>query len=160
MTEFSLQALHDEIESDPQELGYKTNGDWKGDQVIADLINAKNYVIDRISVPMESIRAEVTLAAYDTLLADRQEWLRWMTPNSGNFQVTADMKLQLSGRLLTVDGVAGTGDNGDSVWASAHEDAMAPAMLALIEIPGSRAGVLWGENITITAGNVGWAATL
>jgi hypothetical protein len=32
VAEFSLQALHDEIEADPEELGYKElDGTWKGD---------------------------------------------------------------------------------------------------------------------------------
>lgn len=160
MAEFSLQALHDEIENDTEALGYKDAGVWKGDQVIADLINAKNYTIDRVSIEMESARATVAYDAYDTLAIDEQEWLRWMTPNSGQFQVSADMKLQLSGRTLAVNGVAGTGIDGDSFWAAAHDQDMAPAMLALIEVPGSRAAVLWGESVTISLSQVGGASNL
>lgn len=160
MAEFTLQALHDEIETDPEAIGYKTNGDWKGDQVIADLINAESYVVDRVSVPMEEVRAGVTYDAYNTLAIDEQEWLTWMTPNGGEFRVTADMKLQLSGRGLTSNGVAGSGNDSNSFWAAAHRGDMAPAMLALIEVPGSRAGVLWGESITVSASNVGHAANL
>ena len=38
MADFTLQALHDEIEADPAALGYKeAGGEWKGDGVIADL---------------------------------------------------------------------------------------------------------------------------
>lgn len=160
MASFSLQALHDEIEADPEGLGYKINGDWKGDQVIADLINAKNYVVDVAAVPMEEVRATCTYEAYNTLAIDEQEWLLWMTPNSGEFRVSADMKLQLSGRSLTSNGVAGTGDDAESFWAAAHRDAMAPAMLALIEVPGSRAEVVWGAGITIGINQVAHAANL
>jgi hypothetical protein len=161
MEEFTLQALHDEIEADSQGIGYKeAGGEWKGDQVIADLINDKVFIIDRSSVPMEAVRADVTYDAYNTLAIDEQAWIRWMTPNSGEFQVSADMKLQLSGRSLAVNGIAGTGNDSNSFWSAAHRGAMAPAMLALIEVPGSRAGVLWGENVTVSAGNVGHAANL
>lgn len=161
MTEFNLQALHDEIEEDSLGIGYKeASGAWKGDGIIADLINAKGYAIDRDSVEMESVRAAVIYAAYNTLAIDEQEWLRWMTPNSGLFYVTTDMKEQLAGRTLAINGVPGTGSNSDSFWATAHRDVMAPAMLALIEIPGSRAEILWGESTVISISQVGHAANL
>jgi hypothetical protein len=161
MAEYSLQALHDEIEADPVTLGYKEgSGAWKGDQVIADLINAKNYVIDQTSIDMEAVRASTTYEGYDTLAIDEQEWLRWMTPGSGQFVVTADMKLQLTGRTLTTSGVAGTGTDAQSFWAAAHRGALAPAMLALIEIGGSRAEVLWGAGVTISSLQVARAANL
>lgn len=160
MAEFSLQALHDEVEADPEGIGYKIGAAWKGDQEIADLINAKNYVVDNDSVAMEEIRAGVTYAAYDTLAIDEQEWLRWMTPDAGDCAVTANMKMQLTGRSLASNGVAGTGDESASFWAAAHRSEMALAMLALIEVAGSRAEVLWGAGTTITAGNVGHAANV
>ena len=160
MAEFSLQALHDEIEADPWGIGYKVDGVWKGDDEIAALINTKNYKVDMASVPMESVRATVTYAAYDTQLGDEQEWLRWMTPNGGELKITADVKLQLTGRTLTVNGSAGTGADGDSFWAAAHDQDMAPAFLAMIEVDGSRAEVLWGQGITITNSHVSQAANL
>lgn len=160
MAEFSLQTLHDEIEADSEALGYKDAGVWKGDQVIADLINAKSYAIDQINVEMEAVRAVVTYAAYNTLAIDEQEWLQWMTPNSGLFQVTADMKLQLSGRSMASSGIAGTGNDSNSFWAAAHRGEMAPALLALIETPGSRAEVLWGAGQTVSVSNVAYAANL
>ena len=170
MADFTLQALADEIEADPAALGYKeVGGEWKGDGVIADLINAKDFVIDRASIPMAATRSKVTFAAYNTLSIDEQEWIRWMTPgggdggaggDGGNFETTPDMKLQLTGRTVAANGVAGTGADGDSFWAAAHDQDMAPAMLALIEVPGSRAEVLWGEGQSISIGNVGRAANL
>lgn len=159
VAEFSLQALHDEIEADAAGLGYKTDGVWKEDAVIADLINAKNYTIDVASVEVGAIVATTTYAAYNTLLADEQEWLRWMT-NTDQWQVTADMKLQLSGRTLCSDGVAGSGNDTDSFWAAAHDQDMAPAMLALIEQDGSRAEVLWGAGTVITISQIAHAANL
>ncbi len=158
---FTLQELHDEIEADLEAIGYKeAGGDWKGDGVIADLINAKNYSIDLDSVPMEAVRGVTTYQAYNSLSIDEQEWITWMTPNSGEFQVTADMKLQLSGRELASGGSAGSGDDGDSFWSVAERGAMAPAFLALIEVPGSRAEVLWGPGSTVALANVAHAANL
>jgi hypothetical protein len=160
MADFSLQALHDEIESDTEGLEYKVGSVWKDDSVIADLINAESYKVDRESVPMETVRSIVTYDAYNNLAIDEQEWLRWMTPNSGEFQVTADMKLQLSGRTLTSDGVAGTGSDNASFWAAADDQDMAPIMLAEIEVDGSRAEVLWGEGTTVSISQVAHAANL
>lgn len=162
MAEFSLQELHNEIEADPEGIGYKDAGVWKGDQEIADLINAKNYTIDRAGVEMEDVRAATAYKAYNDLLADKQEWLVWMTPNSGLFVVTPDMKLVLTGRTVVVDGIAGTGDDTDSFWGglSAERTAMVTAMLALIEIPGSRAGVLWCESVNVSLSNVSRASLL
>ena len=46
MAEFTLQELHDEIENDPETLEYKeVGGEWKGDTEIANLINAKDYIL-------------------------------------------------------------------------------------------------------------------
>lgn len=161
MAEFSLQALHDEIEADPEALGYKeAGGAWIGDQEIADLINAKNYAIDQDGVQMEAVRAGVSYDAYNTLAIDEQEWIRWMTPNSGIFQVNADMKLQLTGRGLTSNGTAGTGNDSNSFWSAAHRTEMSAAMLALIETPGSRAEVLWSAGQTVSVSNVGGAENL
>ena len=160
MAEFSLQALHDEIEADPEALGYKeAGGEWKDDSVIADLINAKDYAIDQDGVEMESVRAATPYDPYNSLLGDEQEWLKWMTPNSGTFQVTADMKKQLAGRALAVNGVPGSVD-ASTFWASGDRTEMESIMLALIETPGSRAEVLWGAGQTVSMNNVGGAENL
>ncbi len=161
MAVFSLQELHDRIESDPNAIGYKNpDTTWKDDQIIVDLANAKTFAIDRRAVEMTAVRAATHYDAYNDLLADKQEWLRWMTPNSGLFERNADMKLQLTGRTLTVNGAPGTGDNSDSFWSVGERDVVAPAMLALIEVPGSDAEIAWGENTFITAVQVGGAANL
>ena len=160
MAEFSLQALHDEIEADPEGLGYKeVGGEWKEDQVIVDLINAKNYKVDMPSVLSISVRAVTTYEGYNTLLVDEQEWLRWMTEVEA-VQITADVKMQLTGRTMTSNGVAGTGANDDSFWAAAHANEMAPAMLALLEVDGSRAEVLWGQGKVVSISDVAHASNL
>ena len=176
MAEFTHQALADEIVNDPEGIGYKnTNDTWTGgpnppkdDQVIANLINAKNLKIDRTMVEMDRIRGAIEFDWYDALSIDEQEYLRWQTPGGGggvaseggSWKVTADMKLRLTGRTLTANGVAGIGVDADGWWAAADDQDAAPAMLALIEIAGSRAEVLWDEGLSVTAGDVGRAANL
>ncbi len=159
MADFSLVALKDEIVGDPQTLGYKNSAvpnDWKGDQEIADLINAKNLVVDRPQVASGDINGDTAFDWYDGMTIDKQEFYTLQTRREF-WKVSADMKLFLTGRSLAVDGVAGTGTDNQSEWAAADDQDAAPAMLALIETTGSRAEVLWGVGRTITAGNVGAA---
>jgi hypothetical protein len=160
MAEFTLQALADEINNDPLALGYKVGATWKGDQVIADLINANNYFVDNVTVQEGDIRSATTYAAYDTLSIDEQEWLRWITPGDGDVLITTDIKLQLTGRTLTVDGLPGTGNEAASFWSAAHRTEMVAAHLPLIEVAGSRAMVLWGQGTVISLGEIGRADNL
>ena len=159
MAEFSLVALKDEIVGDPQGLGYKnsaTANDWKEDSEIADLINAKNFVIDRPQVASGDINGDTEFAWYDGMTIDKQEFYTLQTRREF-WKVSADMKLFLTGRSLAVDGVAGAGADNQSEWAAADDQDAAPAMLALIEVPGSRAEVLWGVGTSISLGQVGRA---
>lgn len=165
--QLDLTALNAEISNDPLGLGYGVGTipydpltEWKGDQEIADLLNAKNFVIDRASVPMEDVRGVTDFDWYDALTIDEQEFLRWKTPNSGLLLVTADVKLRLTGRTLASGGTGGTGSDANSWWAAADRTAAVAAMLPLIEVAGSRAEVLFGEGVVITAGDVGAAANV
>lgn len=158
MAEFTLLSLKNEIDNDPESLGYKTGAVWKSDQEIYDLINNKIYIVDKPNVEMEEIRATTLYDWYDTLAIDEQEYLRWLTPNGGAMVITDETKTLLAGRLLAVNGVAGVGDSGDSFWAFAHRTAAAAAMLALIEVSGSRAEVLWGQGTTISLSQIGHSA--
>ncbi len=156
MADFSLEALKDEIVADTEALGYKNSAtptDWKDDQVIADLINAEGLVIDRIRVPSGDIVGETKFDWYDGLTIDKQEFFTLQTRGEA-WKVTADMKLFLSGRSLTTNGVAGTGTDAGSEWSAPDAGDAAPVMLPLIEVPGSRGEVLWLEGQTITAGQV------
>ena len=163
MAEFSLVALKDEIVNDPEAIGYKNTDDtWtggtnppKGDQEIADLINAKNLKIDRSSVNAAKVRAAYTKAAWDGLLTPEENWSIFMFGGVDEVEVTADLKMSLARRELAANGVAGGVTVGDSIWAAADDNAMEPAMLALIEVDGSRGEVLWGSGRTISDGNVG-----
>lgn len=148
---FTLLALKAEINTDPLALGYKVAGVWKPGQEIADLLNAKNYTIDAISIGMEDARAATTSSAYGGLTADKKEYLRWITPNGGQLRISADVKLQLTGRALCVAGSPGTGNDNSSWWIAQDRAPMSAAFRALIELPGSRAEVLWGQDMHITA---------
>ena len=160
VAEFSIEALYNEIQIDSLGIGYKDDGIWKSDAEIAVLINVKNYVIDATSINMEACRAGIHYEAYNDLAADEQEWLRWMTPSSGQFVISADTKMKLTGRTPAVAGVAGTGDNSNSWWSLAERDTVVPEMLTLIELPASRAEVLWGEGTFITLSQIGQASNL
>jgi hypothetical protein len=170
MAEFSLEALKDEIVNDPNGLGYKnsaTPNDWKGDQVIADLINdnTTGLIVDREKMSAAAIRSNTTFDAYEGIVQDRQEWLRWLTGSNGfeeeNLPVTADLKLQLTGKSPAVAGVGGTGAAIQSFWAAGERDEMTVAMLALIEVDASRAQVLWGASQSpISLSEVGEAFNL
>ncbi len=164
MAEFSLAALNAEISNDPEGLGYGIGTvpydpltEWRSDQAIADLINAKNLTIDQGRVLSDDINGDTHFAWYDGMSIDRQEFYTLQTRREF-WKVTADMKLFLSGRTLAVNGQAGTGADNDSEWAAADDQDAAPAMLALIEVPGSRAEILWGKGIAISLGQIGRAA--
>jgi hypothetical protein len=138
-----LQALQDEVNNDPLTIGYDPLGPT---QDLLDLLNAKNYTVSKPKISAADIRSSVYLDAYDNLLADRQEWLRWMTGSNGfeedNVVVTQDLRDRLTG-------VLGGSTSGDSIWAAADDDVMEPLMLALIDVPGSRAEVLFGYSTVI-----------
>ena len=165
MAEFTLEALKDEIEADPEAVGYKNSpasGDWQGDQVVANLINAKDLVIDRDSMAMAEIRTRVPLQAFKDLLNPETDWLRWQSSADGVWPVNAEMKLQLTGRTLAVNGVAGTGAGRDGFWGgnSSEQDALGDSVLPMVQVPGSRAQVLWGERRTVSTGDIGRAFNL
>ncbi len=160
---FTLQALKDEIVNDPEGLGYGTSGAptlGLATEHIAGLINLRNLVLDRPAVDMEQIRGATEFDWYDALTIDEQEYLRWQTPNSGLWEVTAAMKLMLTGSQPTVNGVAGASTPTNSFWAAADRTVAIAAILPIIEIVGSRAEVLWGDNTAIAAGQVGRAFNL
>ncbi len=154
MAEFSFAALKTEIDTDPLGLGYKnspTPGDWKGDQVIADLINNANgttpRTVNHANVDTGDIRSDVEFAWFDGLVIAEQSWLEWLTAN-GSIKVNAHMLQQLAGIPTATD----------SIWAAADRDAANAAMTSLMQFTGSRAQELWGEGRTVSAGDVGRAA--
>ena len=135
-----LAALNTEMFTDPLGLGYQPeNTDYS-----LNLINATNasYSVTKDFISSKDIRSATTYDAYNNILADEQEWLRWMTGSGGegenDVKVTADLKTQL------------TGPDAASIWAAANRTEMNAAMLALTDVPGSRAEVLFGYGTLIS----------
>lgn len=167
VADFTLQALKDELDNDPESLGYAAAGWPTGvDQDVADVINSQDYTIDKRMLLSSQLTENLTFDAYDTLSIDEQEYFRSiLIPTAADFTgnglpVTADVKLQLTGLSLTSNGTAGTGNPNTSWWATAHRTEMVNNYTALIEIAGSRAEVLWGEGTVISASQIGQAANL
>ena len=138
-----LAALKAEATNDPQAIGYTVLTDG-ADYKFLDEINTKNFTVSKPKISSASIRLGVTYDAYDGLLTPEQGWLQWVTGSGGGFDtedvvVTDDMKQNLAG--------VPTANN--AIWAAADRVAMNAAMLALIEVPGSRAEVLFGYGTAI-----------
>lgn len=144
-----LQALQDEVNLDPEGLGYNvSSGDTN---LIISLINDINpaTLVSKAKISSASVRSACTYDAYNNLSIDEQEWLRWITGTGGGAEeedliVTDDVRTQL------------TGPNTASIWAASDRTAMNQAMLDLIDVPGSRAEVLWGHGTSITSAD--WLA--
>jgi len=136
-----LLALKTEINTDPLGLGYDTDGN---SAVLVGVINETNpaFIVSKPKISSAAVRSATTFDAYDGVLADAQEWLRWMTGSNGfeeeNLIVTPDLRTQL------------TGPGSVSIWAAGETVEMNAAMLALIDIPGSRAEILWGFGTSIS----------
>ena len=147
MPEFSLVALKDEIVGDPKFVGYKNSSaptDWKGDEVIASLINAKGLTVTRSEVGPEEIKEAIAKTPYVTLAPSEEGWLNWIT-DSGTVIVTPDLKASLY-------------DDNDSIFSGAPGAATRAALKAVVEIPGSRAEELWVVGLLISEGQVGLAS--
>ena len=151
MAQFTLEALKDEIVADSLVLGYKNSAapdDWKGDQVIADLINAINFTVSKPKISSALVRSAVFFAAYDGLSIDEQEWIRWMTGSNGFEEeylvVTPDFRTKMVGP-----------SDSDTIWAVSDRTAMIAAMIAVLDVPGSRAEVIFVINTSVSAGDVG-----
>lgn len=135
-----LAELKSEVTTDPNGYGY----DPANTTLVLEIINQirATITIEKERISSAHVRGSTTFEAYDGLLVDRQEWLRWMTGSNGfqeeNLDVTADLKLQLAGI------------GGQSLWAVGERAAMEAAMLALINRDGTRAEELWGIDTTIT----------
>ncbi len=138
-----LLALKTEVNDDPAGLGYAAVVASTGELLA--LLNAKTATtVQKPKISSALIRSEITFDAYDTLSIDEQEWIRWVTGSNGfeeeNLTVSVDLRLQLTGN----------GDPTDSFWATAHRSAMVAAMTAILDVPGSRAELLFGFGTRIS----------
>jgi len=134
-----LLALKTEINTDPDGLGYVPENTNAG---VALINEVGAYTVSKLNISADAVRSTCTYDAYNNLAIDEQEWIRWMTPSAAdsaeNMVVTADLKTQL------------TGPDAASIWAVADRTEMNAAMLALIDVPGSRAQDLFGYDTSIT----------
>ena len=139
-----LLALKTEVNTDPNSYGYVPEDTNLVLNILA--LKRAEITVSKPKISAALVRAAVYLDAYDNLLADRQEWLRWVTGSNGideeSLVVTQDLRDRLTG-------VLGGSITGDSIWAAADDDVMEPIMLALIDIDGSRAEELWGFGTVI-----------
>ena len=139
-----LLALKTEVNTDPNAYGYVP----EDTNLVLDILALKRVeiTVSKPKISSAMVRAAVYLDAYDNLLADRQEWLRWITGSGGfdeeSLVVTQDLRDRLTG-------VLGGSITGDSIWAAADDNIMEPIMLALIDIDGSRAEELFGFGTVI-----------
>lgn len=143
---YTLQELHDEIEADAQSIGYKEpNGDWKGDDVIAGLINdpANGAVIERQFVTPQEIVEQIAIVDWNALGASERLYLQllpsleWVSTEQGATEVRANLLGIFTPGMDTRDNLIST-----------------------VQRQGSRAEVLWGENMLISIGDVGHSANL
>lgn len=142
-----LTQLRDEIENDPQAIGYKNSpasGDWKEDQAVADLLNdpANGAQITRKLVTPAELTASLDLTEFEALSAARRQYLAMLV--TGVEVIDANEPAVLS--ALTSMFVQGS--------------ATRTALLAKIQRQGSRAEVLWGEGEVVLAGDVGRASNM
>lgn len=160
MTEFSLQALHDEIENDPEGIGYKAGEVWKGDQAIADLINdpSNGATITRKLIARNEIiygieASECIQTGGDTppagVFSDTERWylsilLRDETVDASDPQVFA--------ALLAIFPTEGQ--------RAGFRGASRTNIQTALQKQGSRAEVLWGETTIVTVSQVARSANL
>jgi len=143
---FTLQQLHDEIENDPMEINYKEpSGEWKGDQVIADLINdpANGGVIQRSQLLPQEMIEQIVKADWDAISDASRQYIGLLP----SLQVISAVQngTEVRTNLLAIFGAA--------TQTRAN-------LLAVVQRQGSRAEVLWGEGSFVTVGQVGHAANL
>ncbi len=137
-----LAALKSEVEVDPTALGYAAVI-AETDALLA-LLNDKNpaTIVSKPVIDPALVRGATTFEGYDGLGIDEQEWLRWMTGANGSnggesLVVTTDLRARLT-------------DGNNSIWAAADRNAMNAAQLDIIDVPGSRAEILWGYGTNIS----------
>jgi len=145
-----LAALKSEVNTDPNGYGYDPSATENG---VLELINLARVAItiSKPNISAADVRGATTYDAYNNLSIDEQEWIRWVTGSNGvneeSVEVTPDLRLQLTDA---------EGNGTASIWAASNRAAMNAAMLALIDVTGSRAQQLWGFDTII--GRADWLA--
>lgn len=161
MADFSLQALHDEIENDPMAIGYKeTGGEWKEDAVIVSLINdpANGAMITRKLIERNEIiysleRDECIQIATDTppdgALSETERWYLSMVLRD---EIVDANDPEVLDALTDIFPTEAQRANFRGTTRSNIQD--------ILQKAGSRAEVLWGEGKIVSISEVGHAANL
>lgn len=145
MADFTLQALHDEIENDPETIGYKDGSAWKSDDVIAGLINdpTNGDTIERRNISPQEIIEQIAIADWLAIDAAERLYIQ-LLPSLPVISAVQD-GTEVRGNLLSIfDAGTTTRDN----------------LIAVVQKQGSRAEVLWGEGTVISVSQVAHAANL
>jgi len=146
MAEFSLQALHDEIEADPLGIGYKNgDGSWKEDRVIVDLINdpANGDVVQRNHISPEEVIEQIVIDEWDAITASQRLYIG-LLPSLAEIDATEN-GTEVRANLLSIFGPTTT---------------TRANLVSVVQKDGSRAEVLWGEAFAVSISNVAYAANL
>ena len=152
MADFTLESLHAEIVNDPTGLGYKEADGvtWKGDQVIADLLNEVRVAIQIKRSDVDASEVFHAIALGDLVNNPGASQLEWFN---------ALLHLTTPIRLLNADGSA-TPVRENVIGIVRNGTATLQRLAALETRAGSRAEQLWTEGIVISAGDVGRAANV
>lgn len=145
MAIFSLQALHDEIESDPTTIGYKEpDGTWKSDLIIAHQFHHLPYgdIIQRSTLQPQEIIEQIEIVDFRALAAPDRLYLQLLP--SLNSVSAVQNTTQLRANLVDIFAGTPTLTN----------------LIAIVQRQGSRAEVLWGENTLISPEQIEAAADL
>ena len=148
MAEFTLEALKDAIVNDTENIGLKNSAtatDWKSDEVIAGILNDKTLTsINRDAVTVEEIKKVIVQSEFSAATAAERDYLTFVL--SGNPSGVVDTKDgEIRTGILNIFGVGSTSRTN---------------LTALVNVSGSWAQAWWGENTTITPGQVGRAFNL
>lgn len=152
MADFTLAALKAEIVDDPRGYGYKNaDGSWKGDQVIADLLNVTRDGTDGFA-EIRIKRSDISggeifhaIAIADLVNNPGASSLEWFN---------ALLHLTIPVRLLNDDGTATPVR--ENVISIVRSGTPTLERLAALETElASRAEELWGKDTQISASQVG-----
>lgn len=140
MAAFSIAALHTELTTDPVSMGYATLLQKANDQAVADLLNSLTSP-GAASVFRTDVRA--------------QEFLNCIT--TADFSALNQLNTSKLQMVLGPGVLDATNANLRAAVQALFTGATLTAMQAVCSRTGSRAEVLWGTGIVVTAAQVGAA---
>lgn len=146
MAEYTTQALRDEIDNDPQGIGYKNGTTWKADSEIRDLINdpANGINMRKNRMTAKEFVESIDVSEWDALTVGERQYCS-MLIRDGFVDVEPD-------RVFTnLNGV---------IFTNARCPNSRALLIGVLTFAGSRAENLWGEGFTVNTTMVGEARDL